>query len=69
MYTIEFEADVYNNSIQIPEEYKELNLKHIKVFIIDVKPTQKTLPAGFYNPIPVNVAFSEIGKRDELYDR
>jgi hypothetical protein len=69
MYAIEFEADVYNNSIQIPEEYRELDLKHIKVFIVDIKHTKKTLPAGFYNPIPVNVPFSEIAKRDELYDR
>jgi hypothetical protein len=37
--------------------------------VIDVKTTRKTLPDSFYNPVPVNVAFSEIGKRDELYDR
>lgn len=69
MYPIEFEADVYNHTIQIPEEYKELDLKHIKVLIVDVKPTKKTLPAGFYNPIRVNVPFSQIAKRDERYDR
>jgi hypothetical protein len=69
MYAIEFEADVYNNTIQIPEEYKELDLRHVKVFVVDVKPTKKTLPDGFYNRVPVNVAFSEIGKRDEIYDR
>jgi hypothetical protein len=69
MYAIEFETDVYNNTIQIPEEYKELELRHVKVFIVDVKPLKKTLPDGFYNRIPVNVTFSEIAKRDALYDR
>ena len=29
MYAIEFEADVHNNVIQIPIEYKELEDKHI----------------------------------------
>ena len=29
MYAIEFEADVHNNTIQIPTEYKELEAKHI----------------------------------------
>jgi hypothetical protein len=69
MYAIEFEADVYNHTIQIPEEYKELDLRHVKVFVVDVKTTKKTLPEGFYNRVPVNVTFGEIGKREEIYDR
>ena len=69
MYAIEFEADVHNQTIQIPDEYKELESKHIKVFIVDVSIPKKQLPDGFYNPVKVTVDYSEIGKRDELYDR
>jgi hypothetical protein len=68
MYAIEFETDVYNNTIQIPEEYKELDLRHVKVFVVDVKTTKKTLPDGFYNP-KLTLDYSQIGTRDELYDR
>ncbi|MSP28130.1 MAG: hypothetical protein EXR80_06855 [Methylococcales bacterium] len=68
MYAIEFEADVHNNTIQIPIEYKELEAKHIKVFIVEVSNTQKNLPAGFLNPVSVN-SYKDITKRDDLYDR
>ena len=68
MYAIEFEADVHNNTIQIPIEYKELEAKHIKVFIVEVKPTAKFLPAGFLNPVLIS-NYKNIAKRDELYDR
>ncbi|WP_428357402.1 hypothetical protein [Methyloprofundus sp.] len=34
MYTIEFEADISNGMIKIPEKYKELNSKHIKVIAV-----------------------------------
>lgn len=36
MYAIEFEADVHNHTIQIPIEYKELEEKHIKVFVVEM---------------------------------
>ena len=68
MYAIEFEADVHNHSIQIPEEYKELEAKHVKVFVVDVKTKQKTLPDGFLNPT-IEIDYSQIGSREELYDR
>ncbi|MFI3221031.1 MAG: hypothetical protein QX189_18235 [Methylococcales bacterium] len=68
MYAIEFETEVHNNTIQIPVEYKELEKKHIKVFIIEVKATANKLPAGFLNPVAVN-SYKNIAKRDELYDR
>ncbi len=68
MYAIEFEADVHNHSIQIPEEYKELETKHVKVFVVDVKTKQKTLPDGFLNPV-ITIDYSKIGTREELYDR
>jgi hypothetical protein len=67
MYAIEFEADVHNNIIQIPIEYKELEAKHIKVFIVEVKPTAKLLPDGFLNPVLIS-NYKNIAKRDELYD-
>ena len=69
MYAIEFEADVHNHSIQIPAEYNELEAKHVKVFVVDVKPQKKTLPDGFLNPVLVDVDYSVIAKREELYDR
>lgn len=57
MYAIEFETDVYNNTIQIPEKYKkELESKHVKVFIIEISTTKKELPYDFYNPISVTNA-------------
>ena len=67
MYAIEFEADVHNHSIQIPEEYKELEEKHIKVFIVDVNIPKRTLPHGFFNSVPVKIDYSAIAKRDEFY--
>ena len=68
MYAIEFEADVHNHSIQIPDEYHELELKHIKVFIVDVSITKKQLPDGFLNPV-ITIDYSEIPTREEIYDR
>ena len=68
MYVIEFEADVHNNIIQIPNEYKELESKHIKVFVVEVTNRQKNLPNGFINPVSVT-SYKEIAKRDDLYDR
>jgi hypothetical protein len=47
MYAIEFETDVYNNTIQIPVEYKELEAKRIKVFIVEVSNNQKSYPLDF----------------------
>jgi hypothetical protein len=68
MYAIEFEADVHNQTIQIPDEYKELESKHIKVFIVDVSIPKKQLPDGFYNPM-ITIDYSEIPTREEIYDR
>jgi hypothetical protein len=68
MYAIEFETDVYNNTIKIPVEYKELEAKHIKVFIVEVSNNQKKLPAGFLNPVSIT-SYKNIAKRDDLYDR
>jgi hypothetical protein len=68
MYAIEFEADVHNQTIQIPDEYKELESKHIKVFIVDVSIPKKQLPDGFYNPI-ITLDYSELPTREEIYDR
>lgn len=34
MFAIEFEADVHNGIIKIPNQYKELNSKHIKVIAL-----------------------------------
>lgn len=68
MYAIEFEADVHNNTIQVPIEYKELEAKHIKVFVVEVSNRQKKLPTGFLNPVAIT-SYKNIAKRDELYDR
>ncbi|MEK7990620.1 MAG: hypothetical protein VSS52_006405 [Thiotrichaceae bacterium] len=68
MYAIEFEADVHNNMIQIPPEYKEFEAKHIKVMVVEITNNTKTLPSGFLNPTSVN-SYADIAKRDELYDR
>lgn len=68
MYAIEFEADVHNNAIQVPIEYKELEAKHIKVFVVEVSNRQKKLPAGFLNPVTIT-SYKNIAKRDDLYDR
>ncbi|MCX7068218.1 MAG: hypothetical protein NTW85_11065 [Methylococcales bacterium] len=68
MYAIEFEADVHNHSIQIPDEYHELESKHIKVFIVDVSIPKKQLPDGFLNPV-ITIDYSEIPTREEIYDR
>ena len=68
MYAIEFEAEVHNNSIQIPTHYKELEAKHIKVFIVEIIPHNKKLPMGFSNPVPVS-SYENIAKRADLYDR
>lgn len=68
MYAIEFETNVHNNMIQIPREYKELEAKHIKVFIVEVSNTQKQLPAGFLSPVTIT-SYKNIAKRDDLYDR
>ena len=68
MYAIEFEADVHNNMIQVPVEYKELEAKHIKVFVVEVSNRQKKLPTGFLNPVAIT-SYKNIAKRDELYDR
>jgi hypothetical protein len=35
MYAIESVVDVYNNTIQVPIEYKELEAKYLKVFVIE----------------------------------
>jgi hypothetical protein len=68
MLAIEFEADVYNNTIQIPLEYKELEAKHIKVFVVEVSHTQKQLPSGFLKPVAIT-SYKNIANRDDLYDR
>ena len=68
MYTIEFEADVHNNTIQVPIEYKELEAKHIKVFVVEMSNRQKKLPTGFLNPVAIT-SYKDIAKRDEIYDR
>lgn len=33
MHTVEFEADITNKVIEIPEKYKELYSKHVKVVV------------------------------------
>ncbi len=68
MFAIEFETDVYNNTIQIPLEYKELEAKHIKVFVVEISHTQKKLPTGFLKPVAVT-SYKNIANRDDLYDR
>ena len=68
MYAIEFEAEVHNNNIQIPAHYKELEAKHIKVFIVEITQNNKKLPAGFFNPVSVS-SYEDIAKRADLYDR
>jgi hypothetical protein len=65
MYAIEFETDVHNKMIQIPGEYKELETKHIKVFVVAVSNTQKQLPAGFLSPVTIT-RYKNIAKRDDL---
>jgi len=34
MYAIEFEADIQNGMIEIPIEYQDLNLKHVKIIAL-----------------------------------
>ena len=48
MYAIEFEADVHNNMIQVPIEYKELEAKRIRVFVVEVSNRQKKLPSWVF---------------------
>ncbi len=68
MYAIEFEADVHNNTIQIPIQYKELEAKHIKIFVLETNNKQKKLPSGFLNPIVIS-SYKNTAKRVDLYDR
>ncbi|RKX72832.1 MAG: hypothetical protein DRP87_19955 [Spirochaetes bacterium] len=50
MNSIEFEADVKNHSIKIPEEYSNLESKHLKVIIFEIDFKADKLLKGFYNP-------------------
>lgn len=34
MYAIEFEADVQDGVVKIPEEYKQLGNKHVRVVVL-----------------------------------
>ncbi len=68
MYAIEFEADVVNNMIQIPKEYQELESKHIKIFVVEIKTKTETLPKGFFEPLEIE-SYNLIAKRDEIYER
>ena len=68
MNSIEFEADVKNHSIKIPEEYSNLESKRLKVIIFEIDSKADKLPKGFYNPRKVT-SFSNIASRDELYER
>ena len=68
MYAIEFEADVKNHTIKIPKEYRELESKHIKIFIIEIQNQTTTLPKGFLEPIQVQ-SYNQIAKRDSIYER
>ena len=47
MYTIEFEADIENNLLRIPESYKNLNKVHARVIILTQEPQ---CPATTFNP-------------------
>lgn len=41
MYAVKFKADVHNGTIKIPQEYSDLESKHIEVVVM-VKEKQKT---------------------------
>ena len=46
MYAIEFEADVQNGMIKIPNEYKNLDSKHLKIIALlddtlNIKPAEE----------------------------
>lgn len=68
MYAIEFETDVNNYTIKVPKEYKELESKHVKIFVVEVQNNTQNLPNGFLSPIEVE-SYSQISKRDDIYER
>lgn len=68
MNAIEFEADVKNYSIRIPEKYRNLESKHLKVIIVEINSGESKLPKGYYEPRKVT-SFSHIASREELYER
>ncbi len=41
MQAIEFETDITGNVIEIPEEYKGLRAKHVKVIVLVEEPAPK----------------------------
>ncbi|WP_394752363.1 hypothetical protein [Crenothrix sp.] len=58
MYAIEFEADIENNLLRIPENYKNLNKVHARVIILTQEPQY---PTTTFNPR----AFFGIGKQSK----
>lgn len=45
MYAVEFEADVDDGIIEIPEQHRELWGKHVKVILMWEEPTNVDLPS------------------------
>jgi len=48
MYSIKFKADVHNGTIKIPQEYSDLESKHIEVVVM-VKESQNEIEQSVQN--------------------
>ncbi len=71
MQPIEFETEIRDNFIKLPDHLKNLNHKHVKVVIFEDTPgdaPKQILPKGFYNPLHAQT-YQIIGKRKEIYER
>ncbi len=70
MQSMEFEAVINDNSINLPGHLKNLNHKRVRVIIMhdDSGPRGKKLPRGFYNPLHAST-YRVIGNREEIYER
>lgn len=72
MHQIEFETEIRENIIQLPDHLKRLNHKHVKVTISEAIPDpagqKKPLPPGFYEPLHAE-SYRKIARREEMYER
>ncbi len=71
MESIEFETEVRENHIKLPDHFKNLNLKHVRVVIFEATSGhthKRILPKGFYNPLHAPT-YRMIGKREEIHER
>ncbi len=48
MHAVEFEADIENNTIQIPPDYQNLNKAHVRVILLT--PSAPKIEHSDFNP-------------------